>query len=105
MEATLVPMTTMTTVLEEVDHMVGHLEIIIQDEVAVMDFVDKIMVEKWKHFETRFLSKIYQRMLHVIKSTMPFQKLAPLKLMIDLVVQKSGFTKIGILVKAMAEPP
>lgn len=27
------------------------------------------------------------------------------RLMIDLVVQKSGFTKIGILVKAMAEPP
>jgi len=108
----LVPtMITMIMVNEEVDHMVGHLEIIIQDEAAAaavvvvvvdMDFDDRMM-EMFKFLPTQYSFKIYQKMLHVKKLSMLFQLLVPLKRMIDQVVPKFGFTKIVILVKAMVE--
>jgi len=98
---------------EEVDHMVGHLEIIIQDEVAaaaavvvvaavVMDSDDKMM-EKLKFSKIQSSFKIYQKMLLGMNFSMLFHLLEQLELMIDQVVQKSGSTKIVIPVKEMVE--
>jgi len=87
-------------------HIVGHLEIIIQDKVVVvMDFDETMMMEMLKFSKMPFLFKIYRKILHERKFLMFFQLLERLKLMTDQVVQKSGSTKIVIRVKEMAELP
>jgi len=92
-----------------VDHMVGHLEIIIQDEtvvvvvvVVVMDFDDRMMA-MFKHSQMQYSFKIYRKILHVKNLLMLFHLLERLKPMIDQVVLKFGSIKIVILVKEMAE--
>lgn len=86
------------------DHIVGLMEIVIQEVVAAvaavvvvvaMDFVEIVtMIDKWKFNETRSSFKIYQRILQRINFKMLSQVSDASKLMIDQVDPRFGFTKI-----------